>query len=142
MSTRAATAGKAVEAFRHDDAIRKNIPTAEHQAVLPEETQHPVRVAYERRNRDLDPQLVWRGKDEQDWGDLDSEIREARRSASAAVSLAEKLAAQKELKALEQRRSRKRRELYDAQDAIDAQRDDLIAKIERQLQQTHTLQPL
>jgi adenine-specific DNA-methyltransferase len=30
-----------------------------------------VRVAYERRNRDLDPQLVWRGKDEQDWSDLD-----------------------------------------------------------------------
>jgi hypothetical protein len=29
-----------------------------------------VRVAYERRNRDLDPQLVWRGKDEQDWSDL------------------------------------------------------------------------
>ena len=25
---------------------------------------------YERRNRDLDPQLVWRGKDEQDWSDL------------------------------------------------------------------------
>ena len=32
--------------------------------------QDPVRVAYERRNRDLDPQLVWRGKDEQDWSDL------------------------------------------------------------------------
>ena len=30
----------------------------------------PVQVAYERRNRDLDPQLVWRGKDEQDWSDL------------------------------------------------------------------------
>ena len=35
-----------------------------------EEEQSPVRVAYERRNRDLDPQLVWRGKDEQDWADL------------------------------------------------------------------------
>jgi len=32
--------------------------------------QDPIRVAYERRNRDLDPQLVWRGKDEQDWSDL------------------------------------------------------------------------
>jgi adenine-specific DNA-methyltransferase len=29
-----------------------------------------VQVAYQRRNRDLDPQLVWRGKDEQDWSDL------------------------------------------------------------------------
>ena len=27
-------------------------------------------MAYQRRNRDLDPQLVWRGKDEQDWSDL------------------------------------------------------------------------
>ena len=30
----------------------------------------PIRVAYERRNRDLDPQLVWHGKDEQDDRDL------------------------------------------------------------------------
>jgi adenine-specific DNA-methyltransferase len=74
--------------------------------------------------------------------ELDREIREARRSASGALSLAEKLAAQKELKALEQRRSRKRRELYDAQDAIDAQRDELIEKIERQLQQRHELRPV
>src|SRR5262249_14668421 len=39
-------------------------------SVMLKEEQHPVRVAYERRNRDLDPQLVWRGKDEQDWSDL------------------------------------------------------------------------
>ena len=32
--------------------------------------QHPIQVSYQRRNRDLDPQLVWRGKDEQDWSDL------------------------------------------------------------------------
>ncbi len=30
----------------------------------------PIQLAYARRNRDLDPQLVWRGKDEQDWSDL------------------------------------------------------------------------
>jgi len=30
----------------------------------------PIRLAYERRHRDLDPQLVWRGKDEQDCCDL------------------------------------------------------------------------
>jgi adenine-specific DNA-methyltransferase len=35
-----------------------------------EDEKSPVRVAYARRNRDLDPQLVWRGKDEQDWSDL------------------------------------------------------------------------
>src|SRR5690606_31935382 len=60
----------AVDALKHDDATRKNIPTAEHQSVLDEQTKRPLRVAYERRNRDLDPQLVWRGKDEQDWSDL------------------------------------------------------------------------
>jgi adenine-specific DNA-methyltransferase len=32
--------------------------------------QSPLQLAYQRRNRDLDPQLVWRGKDEQDWSDL------------------------------------------------------------------------
>ncbi len=61
---------KTVEALKHDEATRKNIPTAEYQSVLQKAEQTPVRVAYERRNRDLDPQLVWRGKDEQDWSDL------------------------------------------------------------------------
>ena len=61
---------KTVETLRHDDASRKNIPTAEYQTALREEQQSPVRACYERRNRDLDPQLVWRGKDDQDWSDL------------------------------------------------------------------------
>jgi adenine-specific DNA-methyltransferase len=64
------SAPKTVEAFKHDDATRKNIPTAEYQAVLKKEQQTPIQVAYQRRNRDLDPQLVWRGKDEKDWSDL------------------------------------------------------------------------
>ena len=59
-----------VEVLTHDEATRKNIPTAEYQSVMQKNEQAPVRVAYERRNRDLDPQLVWRGKDEQDWSDL------------------------------------------------------------------------
>src|SRR5262245_30921875 len=63
-------AGKRVEAHRHDEAKRRNIPTAEYQSVIQKEAEQPLRVAYERRNRDLDPQLVWRGKDEQDWSDL------------------------------------------------------------------------
>ena len=61
---------KTVETFKHDEASRMNIPTAEYQSIMQEEQQNPLRVAYERRNRDLDPQLVWRGKDEQDWSDL------------------------------------------------------------------------
>src|SRR5271170_2243909 len=58
-----------VEALRHKDK-RRNIPTAELEPVMDEKDKSPIRLAYERRNRDLDPQLVWRGKDEQDWSDL------------------------------------------------------------------------
>jgi adenine-specific DNA-methyltransferase len=58
-----------IEALRHKDK-RRNIPTAELEPVMDERDKSPIRLAYERRNRDLDPQLVWRGKDEQDWSDL------------------------------------------------------------------------
>ncbi|MER2516476.1 MAG: site-specific DNA-methyltransferase [Candidatus Accumulibacter phosphatis] len=60
---------KTVEALTHDEAKRKNIPTAEYQSVLDAEQQQPKQVRYP-RNTDLDPQLVWRGKDQQDWSDL------------------------------------------------------------------------
>ena len=56
---------KTITAITHEES-RRNIPTAEYQSVMKDEERHPVQVAYERRNRDLDPQLVWRGKDEQD----------------------------------------------------------------------------
>jgi adenine-specific DNA-methyltransferase len=59
-----------VTALKHDAATRRNIPTAEYESVMREEDKTPIQLAYERRNRDLDPQLVWRGKDEQDWSDL------------------------------------------------------------------------
>ena len=61
---------KSVETLVHDEASRKNIPSAEHEPVMAEDDRSPVEVAYGRRNRDLDPQLVWRGKDEQNWSDL------------------------------------------------------------------------
>lgn len=60
---------KTVETIKHDKTKRKNIPTAEFQSVLKPEEQKPIKVRYP-RNTDLDPQLVWRGKDEQDWSDL------------------------------------------------------------------------
>src|SRR3954453_4037801 len=62
-------AQKTIETLKHDEARRTNIPTAEYQSVLEKEQQNPKKVFYP-RNRDLDPQLVWRGKDEQDWSDL------------------------------------------------------------------------
>ena len=53
---------KTVTSLRHEDASRKNIPTAEYEPVMEEGDKSPIRVAYDRRNRDLDPQLVWRGE--------------------------------------------------------------------------------
>ena len=58
-----------VETLTHD-ATRKNIPTAEFESIMREQDKTPIQLAYERRNRDLDPQLVWRGKDMADWSDL------------------------------------------------------------------------
>ncbi|MCZ8167276.1 MAG: site-specific DNA-methyltransferase [Betaproteobacteria bacterium] len=73
-----------VDALKHADDKRKNIPTAEYQSLMADEARKPVQVTYSRttsnadhlkteketRNHDLDPQLVWRGKDAQDWTDL------------------------------------------------------------------------
>ena len=61
---------RTVEALRHEEDTRTNIPTAEYQSMVREEQETPLQKSYERRNRDLDPQLVWRGKDEQDLSDL------------------------------------------------------------------------
>jgi adenine-specific DNA-methyltransferase len=63
-------APKSVETLTHREDTRPNIPTAEYESLVDAAEKTPIRVAYERRNRDLDPQLVWRGKDEQDWSDL------------------------------------------------------------------------
>ena len=75
------TTSKLVTDLTHGDAKRKNIPTVEHQSVMQHHEQAPIKVKYPRggngledekaqRNCDLDPQLVWRGKDQQDWSDL------------------------------------------------------------------------
>ena len=48
---------KTVETLTHDEASRKNIPTAEFQSVMAKDDQTPIRVAYERRNRDLEPDI-------------------------------------------------------------------------------------
>lgn len=60
---------KQVETLKHADEKRKNIPSAEQQSIVQREHEQPRKVKYP-RNTDLDPQLVWRGKDEQDWSDL------------------------------------------------------------------------
>lgn len=74
--------------------------------------------------------------------ELDKEIREARKVAALASSLADKLAAQKHIKTLEHTRKERRKRLYEAQDEIDERRDELIEQIEGQLRQQTNITPL
>jgi ERCC4-related helicase len=79
---------------------------------------------------------------ERDIKEMDRQIKEAKRAATAAVDLQSKLAGQKQVKALETQRNQQRRSLFDAQDEVDRQRDELIAQIELQLEQKSNLQCL
>ncbi len=71
--------------------------------------------------------------------EIDRQIKEARRSATTALTLEEKLVGQKQIKALESQRNQKRRSLFEAQDQVDRQREELIAQIEGKLQQQTAL---
>jgi len=74
--------------------------------------------------------------------DIDRQIKEARRAATTALTLEEKLEGQKQIRALEAQRAQRRRSLFDAQDAVDKQREQLIATIEGKLTQKSGLQKL
>ena len=74
--------------------------------------------------------------------EMDRLIKEARRAAATALTLEDKLASQKQIKNVEAQRNDKRRSLFEAQDAIDQQREDLIGKIEGKLQQAASNQAL
>lgn len=74
--------------------------------------------------------------------DMDRQIKEAKRGATLALNLEEKLAGQKQIKALEFLRNGKRRALFDAQDEIDRRREQLIADIEGKLVQKVTSESL
>ncbi|SFC11346.1 Helicase conserved C-terminal domain-containing protein [Polaromonas sp. OV174] len=67
--------------------------------------------------------------------ELDRRIKETRTLSKGAATLAEKLAAQKSQRDLEALRDRRRRELFDRQDEIQAKRDGLIDELEKQLKQ-------
>jgi adenine-specific DNA-methyltransferase len=61
-------ASNRVESIRHKDK-RKNIPTEELRDFVAEDENAPKKMLYP-RDSSLDPQLVWKGKDEQDRNDL------------------------------------------------------------------------
>ncbi len=62
--------GADVENYRHDKAKRINIPTAENQSLVPDD-EKALKVLRYPRDPDLDPQLVWRGKDAEDGAPLE-----------------------------------------------------------------------
>ena len=72
---------------------------------------------------------------EQEIKAIDVEIKQVRRTAATSPTLEEKLAHQKRQRELESKRSKLRRELFARQDEVEAQRNDLIAQLEVQLQQ-------
>ena len=61
---------KKVDATKHDKDTRTNIPTAELEKFAEEDEKKPTKLRYP-RDPTLDPQLVWKGKDEQDASDLE-----------------------------------------------------------------------
>ncbi len=74
--------------------------------------------------------------------EFDRQLKETRRASVTALTLEEKLESQKQIKAIESQRNDKRRSLFEAQDAIDRQREVLIEKIEGKLLQQFQLEPL
>ena len=79
---------------------------------------------------------------EQDIKDLDVQIRETKRASTIAETLADKLVHQRALKALQTTRHQKRRDLFSAQDEVEARRDGLIADIEARMKQGQQVQPV
>ncbi|WP_193726062.1 SNF2-related protein [Pseudomethylobacillus aquaticus] len=72
---------------------------------------------------------------EQEIKEIDRQIKEVRRTAASAPTLEEKLSWQKQQRELEGKRTKLRHELFNRQDAIESERNDLINQLEAKLQQ-------
>ena len=79
---------------------------------------------------------------EQEIRDLDLEIRETKRASTSAGTLAEKLVHQRTLKTIQATRNQKRKDLFSAQDEVEARRDGLIADIEARMKQGQKTEPI
>ena len=68
--------------------------------------------------------------------DLDVEIKTLKTESRKLAKLEDKTKAQRQIKQLEQKRTEFRRQLFDAQDAIDRDKDGLLDEVEERLKQT------
>ena len=67
--------------------------------------------------------------------DLDAEIKLRKAEAKKMLQLKDKVAAQRAIKELEKKRMDKRQNLYEAQDEVDEQKEELLTKVEKMLEQ-------
>lgn len=74
--------------------------------------------------------------------ELEAAIKEAKKVSKLAITLEDKLVLQKQVKELESERNQVRKQWFDAQDEIDAKRDEIIAEIEAELQVNENIQKL
>lgn len=73
---------------------------------------------------------------------LDREIRQKKVDVKKLQLLADKVAMQKEIKSLEARRNDRRRQLFDSQDQVEREKDQLLDKIEANLEPIVNLEEL
>lgn len=74
--------------------------------------------------------------------DLDAEIKLKKSEARKSVELKSKVQLQRIVKDLEKDRSEKRKRLFEAQDDIDQKKENLLASVEKQLEQKHKAEKL
>ena len=67
--------------------------------------------------------------------DLDAEIKLRKSEAKKMLRLNDKVTAQRVIKDLEKKRAEKRQNLYEAQDEVDAKKENLLSSVERMLEQ-------
>ena len=79
---------------------------------------------------------------EQELKEIDRSIKDCRREAQLAGSLDAKLALHRRIKELESRRASQRRDLFKAQDEIDARKERLLSEVEGKLRQKLAVEPL
>ena len=79
---------------------------------------------------------------EQELKEIDRSIKETKREAQLAGSLDAKLSLHRRIKDLESRRATQRRDLFKAQDEIDARKERLLSEVEGKLRQKLAVQPL